>query len=229
MQSRIKIFLFALFTPLLSLGVIFAEDYESMYNALLQEYNALSWDFVTCIDTLNTKIWQVSTLSWSLNTCQSDLNRCTNSCDVMVSSCQENLSWCTADLSSMTNYKNSLESQLQYCLAEIPEPCIWTGCDEVSTGLNAVFSFFWERDDNMFSLPISNNIFLPRWITAYIDSWVVALAEEERQKIKIDQWFEVLSWTYYHFFIWIVMLGIFCLFAYYVKKFISKSFIPKEK
>lgn len=199
--------------------------------------DSLSWDYNTCLDTLNTRNWQVASLSWSLSTCQGslstcqwDLSSCSNGCDVMVNQCQESLSWCNNNLSSMTNYADSLSSQLNECLANSPEPCEGTWCDEIASGINAVFSFFWERDDQMFSLPIANNVFLPRWYRAYIDSWVVAISEYEKTSYSIDDSsFNEINKSFYSLIYWLIFLSAVALFCYYLKKFISKSFIPKEK
>ena len=205
-------------------------DYESTINTL-------SWNYNTCLDTLNTRNWQVASLSWSLSTCQGslstcqwDLSSCSNGCDVMVNQCQESLSWCNTNFSSMTNYADSLSSQLNECLANSPEPCEGTWCDEIASGINAVFSFFWERDDQMFSLPIANNVFLPRWYRAYIDSWVVAISEYEKTSYSIDDSsFNEINKSFYSLIYGFIFLSAVALFCYYLKKFISKSFIPKEK
>lgn len=201
---------------------------DSAYNSLSTSYSALSWNYANCLEAK----W---ILSWQLATCNSDLASCTNSCDSLVSQCQldknaclESYNTCTWDLQSMTNYSDSLSTQLNECLAELPVPCEWTWCDEIVSWLNVVFSFFWENEWNMFSLPIWNNVFLPQWYRAYVDSWVVAIAEINKRKIKIDEWSDVVNETYYSFIMWIIMLLIFSLFAYYMKKFISKFFIPKE-
>ena len=219
-----------LLTSLLLWSRSFAQEinYEELYNSLLQEYNTLSWSFVQCINTLNERNWQVSTLSWNLSTCNYDLYQCQNSADVMVSSSKEALVSCQSDKTSLQNYSDSLSFQLNECLANIPEPCIGSGCDEVATWVKAIFSFFRENEDQMFSLPIANNVFLPRWYKAYVESWVVALTRIDENSMSIsDEDFTIVNKSYYVFMWSFVLLCIVALFCYYLKKFLSKFFIPK--
>lgn len=189
-------------------------------------------NYLQCLDRVNELNWQVWTLSWSLQTCNSDLATCTNSCDVSVSQCRESLSWCQSDLTNMTNYNDSLNSQLQECLANSPipdTPCEWTWCDEIISWTNTMFSMFRSVEDMMYSLPLSNNIYLPRWYRWYVDSWVVAIWEIEKKKIVIDDdSFNEINKSYYKVFAWLIFLFLTALFTYYLKKFITKFFIPKS-
>lgn len=191
-------------------------------------------NYLQCLEDKNQLIWQVSTLSWNLNTCQSSLSSCQNWFDVSYQACVENLSGCQSDLSNMTNYNDSLNLQLQECLANTPlpdEPCEWTGCEEILQQ-NRNFSLFWERDDNMFSLPVANNLFLPQWYRAYVDSWVVAISkyEDENIEIKLAEWsFDQVNTLYFTIIKAIVYIGLFALFIWFIKTIIYPLFIPKKE
>lgn len=110
----------------------------------------------------------ISTLSWSLATCQNSLSQCqASNCDTQLSQCiidRDNLSssvtslsWslasCNEDKTSLQNYNNSLSSQLDECL-------LWSSWENLSWSC-IDYSLFWQDDETMFSLPITNNLFLP--------------------------------------------------------------------
>lgn len=185
----------------------------------------------SCESSLSSANSSLSSCQSDLSSCQSDLSTCTNSCDTMVSQCQENLSWCNEQLTSITNYANSLDQQLQQCLANWPnqDDCEWTWCNTLLTW-NWNFNIFWNDNDNMFSLPVSNNIFLPRWYRGYVDSGVVAITEIEKTKIVFDDDSKsVINQTYYVYIWWLIFIFICSLFAYYLKKFVLMFFNWKYK
>lgn len=110
----------------------------------------------------------ITTLSWNLATCNTNLNNCLNSnCDTQLSQCiidRDNalssittLSWslasCNEDKSSLQNYNNSLNSQLNQCL-------LWWSWENLSWSC-IDYSLFWTDLDTNYSLPITNNLFLP--------------------------------------------------------------------
>ena len=99
----------------------------------------------------------LNTMSWSLASCQSSLSDCQwnwSHCDTLYGQCVENLSWCNADKVSLQNYNDSLSSQLNSCLASLTS---W----ENASWLYLTYNMFWQDSDSMFSLPITNNLFLP--------------------------------------------------------------------
>ena len=108
----------------------------------------------------------------SLSSCQSDLSSCTNSCDTLVSQCQSdketlqsNYSGCLQDNNSLNNYNSSLNEQLNECLQNS------NGSWSIITWFTLnEYSVFWSDWVNDYSLPITNNIFLPSWI-----KWVFSL------------------------------------------------------
>ena len=113
-----------------------------------------------------------SSIQSQLTQCQSDLTSCQNSnCDTQLSQCLEDksslqssynsllssnsslsgsLSSCLEDKLSLQNYNNSLSTQLNECLLWSWNNWSWT--------FN--YSLFWQ-DEEMYSLPITNNLFLP--------------------------------------------------------------------
>ena len=183
-----------------------------------------------CLEDKNVLIWQVSTLSGDLNTCNTSLSSCLNGVDVSYQACIENLSWCQSDLTNMTNYNDSLSSQLNECLAELPVPCEWTGCEETIVS-DQRFSFFRENDWERFSLPVANNVFLPQGFRAYVDSWVVAIARlQDKPEISVDSetFWEVNS-LFFTFFKSVIIILLFALFLRFIKTLIYPLFIPKNK
>lgn len=187
-------------------------------------------NYLQCLENLNVANWQVATLSWSLNTCQSDLSSCQNGVDVGYQSCIENLSWCNADKTNLTNYNDSLSQQLNECLAELPIPCEWTGCEETIVS-DQRFSFFRENEWERYSLPVANNVFLPQWLRAYVDSGVVAITRiQEKSDPVLSEWsFSEVNSLFFHFFKTVIIVLFFALFLRFIKALIYPLFIPKNK
>ena len=187
-------------------------------------------NYLQCLENLNVANWNVATLSWSLSSCQSDLSSCQNGVDVGYQACLENLSWCNADKTNLTNYNDSLSQQLNECLAELPIPCEWTGCEETII-TDQRFSFFRENDWERFSLPVANNVFLPQWLRAYVDSGVVAIARiQEKSDPVLAEWsFSEVNSLFFHFFKTVLVVLFFALFLRFIKALIYPLFIPKNK
>lgn len=187
-------------------------------------------NYLQCLEDKNLLIWQVSTLSGNLNSCQSDLSSCLNGVDVSYQACIENLSWCQSDLTNMTNYNDSLSLQLNECLAELPIPCEWTGCEDTII-TDQRFSFFRENDWERFSLPVANNVFLPQWFRAYVDSGVVAITRiQEKPDPVLAEWsFSEVNSLFFHFFKSVIIVLFFALFLWFIKTLIYPLFIQNKK
>lgn len=227
-------------TSVIDFDIKISYQEDTLYS--LSDYLPLNWlssssdcsqdsDYLQCIENLNIKNWQVATLSWDLSSCQSSLSSCQNGFDVSYQACIENLSWCSSDLENMTNYNTSLSDQLNECLAELPIPCEWTWCED-TINTNTMFSFFWEHDEERFSLPVANNVFLPQWFRAYVDSWVVAIWKYDEEKTYItidDESFERVNNAYFYFFSAIIWLWLFALFLWFFKGFLTPYLNPKNK
>lgn len=118
-------------------------------------------------------IWSsdCSSFETQLNQCQSDLNTCQNDwshCDTLYWKCVEDYSWCQSNLSSLENYNQSLTEQLNECLNN--STASW---DDANSWNCLTNSLFWFNNDNMLSLPITNNLFLPNGYQWYVNSWWV--------------------------------------------------------
>ena len=128
------------------------------------ELATMSWNYNTCLSSLNEK-------TWLLTTCQNDLASCSNSCDTLVSQCmqdkstlQTSLSGCVEDKASLQNYNDSLSSQLQDCLMTN------TSWNVITWFILNQYSLFWKDWGVDYSLPITNSLFLPNWLKAKINS-----------------------------------------------------------
>ena len=165
-HTYIKIEGFEIWDPNCSSDLISCESSLENYRSL---YNACNTAYSTCSNNLQTMSWNYATCQSSLSSCQSDLLNCNWwNCDTLLWVCQENLSGCTADKTSLQNYNDSLTSQLNECLQNQG----WTGSN--GSGLMLVNnSLFWYYDDNLLSLPITNNLFLPLGYQGVLDSWQV--------------------------------------------------------
>lgn len=190
-------------------------------------------NYLQCIEDLNLSRWQVSTLSGDLNTCQSSLQSCQSNQDAGYLQCQDSLTTCQTNLESQTNYSDSLNTQLQECLANNPseEDCEGSGCEEILK-YDWLFSLFRMNGDEMFSIPVANNIFLPEGYKAYVNSWSVAITQIEKTELTFDdEEFDKVNTLYVDFYVHIAVLLFVCLFVFYIKKFFSKifSWALKEK
>lgn len=134
--------------------------------------------------------------------------------------CEEDLaqlSWDYADLSeqyaSLLLYNTSIESQLQECLMSWSSAMTWM-CNTMD--------LFWFNNDQMYSVPITNNLTLPNTYRALVDSWVVSIAPiqsieyansmDDEEFWKVVEWF----WTVFLYFFWISLLLV---FMYYIRKY----------
>lgn len=135
-------------------------------------------DLSTCISDLSALSWNYSSLQSSYyqlesnyTSCQSWLNSCLSDnshCDTLVGVCYENLSGCVSDLNNLQNYNDSLNSQLNECL-------INGGSGSILTWFVPDFSLYWSDYGSDYSLPITNNLFLPIWYKWFINDWVLSI------------------------------------------------------
>lgn len=195
---------------------------QSQLNTCQSNYNTLSWSYNTCLNTLNDRNWQIWTLSWSLATCTSDLNSCLSNwsnCDTLYWVCTENLSWCIADKSSLQIYNESLSSQLNECLSAWTWSWIWSG---------AIFTFDFDvfRSDDWqdYSLPITNNLFLPNWYKAMLNSdHVLTIAKanslNHAYSISDDEFSNKVISSYWTIFIFLMSLSFMLLFLFTIRKY----------
>lgn len=194
----------------------------SSFNTLKSDFDILSWSYNTCLNTLNDRNWQVWTLSWQLATCNSDLNSCLSNwsnCDTLYWVCVENLSGCNADKSSLQIYNDSLSSQLNECLSAWTWSWIWSG---------AIFTFDFDlfRSDDWqdYSLPITNNLFLPNWYKAMLNSdHVLTIAKanslNHAYSISDDEFSNKVISSYWTIFIFLMSLSFMLLFMFTIRKY----------
>lgn len=138
-------------------------------------------------DILNQgSFYDCSSIESQLNQCQSDLTSCqASNCDTQLSQCiidRDNalssittLSWsllsCNEDKASLQNYNDSLSSQLNACLSFSSswDNLSWSACFD--------YSMFWQDGNDNYSLPITNNLFLPSWYKwKYNEDKIVSIA-----------------------------------------------------
>lgn len=187
-------------------------------------------NYKTCLDCEISWLWvywynfvsDCSSIQSSLNQCQSDLNSCQSDwshCDTLYWQCIENFSGCTADKTSLENYNQSLTDQLNECLSN-SESWSW----EELTWNCVTNSLFWLDNDNMLSLPITNNLFLPNWFQWYLNSWnVLGISDIEKQEIIYE--FDQESKENTINSLWIIMLFlVFAWFIFVLLKFLKKIF-----
>lgn len=183
-------------------------------------YTTLSWNYNTCLNTLNSCNWQVWTLSWNLASCNSDLNSCLSNwsnCDTLYWVCVENLSGCNSDKASLQIYNESLSSQLNECLSS--SWSIWSG---------SIFTFDFDlfRSDEWqdYSLPITNNLFLPNWYKAMLNSdHVLTIAKanslNHAYSISDDEFSNKVISSYWTIFIFLMSLSFMLLFMFTIRKY----------
>lgn len=129
-----------------------------------------------------------SSVESQLSSCQSSLSDCQSNgshCDTLYWVCVENLSWCNSDKLSLQNYNDSLSSQLNECLANSD----WTW--ELLSWDCLQNSLFWLDNENMLSLPITNNLFLPNGYWGYLTTWNVlwiSSLEDHSKVYEFDSW-----------------------------------------
>lgn len=182
---------------------------QEQVDSLTVEKSNLQSQLSLALEELNEARWQVSTLSGSLSICQ-------NWKDVSYEACIEERSSLQEQLVNITNYSDSLSSQLQECLVDgsVQENRV---CDEEGENceLNVFswscdYSLFWNENDHMYSLPVANHVFLPRWLKAFINSWSVSVSQMESEKLEyhIDEgsYWVINEWLIFFFKSVVVML-----------------------
>lgn len=103
---------------------------------------------------------------------------------------------CSSNYSSLLQYSNSLDEQLDACLQSMS----WL--DYLMFNLQR----YWDNWD-LYSLPVSNDLFLPEGYRAYVDSGVVmiwkTLSLESAYEIDDTEFQSVMNWF------WVVFLYLF--------------------
>ena len=165
-----------------------------------------------CLEDKNILIWQVSTLSGDLNTCNISLSSCLNGVDVSYQACIENLSWCQSDLTNMTNYNDSLSSQLQECLESW-----WSWSSDLICN---TFDLFWDSDNTRYSFPINNNLILPAWYKGFVNEWVLAIKQDNNNAYSIsDEDFQNVMDSYWVVFLYLFGWALFLMFLFIMRKY----------
>ena len=150
-------------------------------------YKVSESDYFSFLQSSNSSS-DCSSVESQLSSCQSSLESCQSNgshCDTLYWVCVENLSWCNADKLSLQNYNDSLSSQLNECLANSD----WTW--ELLTWDCLQNSLFWLDNENMLSLPITNNLFLPNGYWGYLTTWNVlwiSSLEDHSKVYEFDSW-----------------------------------------
>lgn len=128
-------------------------------------------DLINCQSSFNTLSWNYASLNSSFTQLEANYNSCmtdTSHCETLVWVCYENLSGCQETNSSLQNYNDSLSQQLNECL-ENWSWWVWSWIYLSS------FDLFWSDEGVNYSLPITNNIFLPYWYRWFLDDGVLAI------------------------------------------------------
>lgn len=118
---------------------------------------------------------------------------------------------CSSNYSSLLQYSNSLDDQLDSCLQSFS----WLDY--------LMFNLQWYWDNwELYSLPVSNDLFLPDWYRAYVDSWVVMiwrnLSLENAYSISDDDFQEVMD-SYWVVFLYLFGWALFLMFLFVIRKY----------
>lgn len=118
---------------------------------------------------------------------------------------------CSSNYSSLLQYSNSLDDQLDECLQS------YSWLDYL------MFNLQWYWDDwNLYSLPVSNDLFLPSGYRAYVDSGVVMiwknLSLESAYSISDEDFQEVMN-SYWVVLLYLFWSALFLVFLYTIRKY----------
>ena len=184
-------------------------------------------------NTVNYEVYRLTDL-YSHDICIEDSQECPScqDCSLLswdLATCQGSLWACIEDNTSLENMNSSLQDQLSQCLANGGTSCDPEEDEDCYTWAYQLFHVFRQNQGSDFSLPISNNIFLPNWLRAYTDSWVVALAPLSPNDYSLDResW-EILNDLVIKIFYYLAVLLSVMALAYYIKKFLSFTLFPKK-
>lgn len=118
---------------------------------------------------------------------------------------------CSSNYSSLLQYSNSLDEQLDSCLQS------YSWLDYL------MFNLQWYSDDwSLYSLPVSNDLFLPEGYRAYIDSWVVMIWKSlslESAYFVSDEDFQKVMNSYGVLLLYLFGCGLFLIFLYMIRKY----------
>ena len=102
--------------------------------------------------------------------------------------------------------------------------------DSLTTQDYLMFNLMWIEDDTLYSVPLSNDIFLPNNRRAYVDSGVVMLTGIDKNKVFVDpESRDVINGAFFSYIFGIVFIFVCCLFAYYMKRFVLMFFNGRYK
>lgn len=205
---------------------------QSQLSSCQSDLSTMSWSYNTCLNTLNDRNWQIWTLSWSLascnsslSSCQSDLSACSNGCDTLINQCEENLwicqtnySGCVITNASLQNYNDSLSSQLNECLSS------WSWSISWSWFVFNSFDIFWSDGWNSYSLPITNNLFLPngyKGVLSVDNVLSIARANSYSTALQItdSDFNNKVVWSYSVVFLFFMSSWLFLVFIYVIRKY----------
>ena len=124
--------------------------------------------------------------------------------EVLYNECEENLSSITNSYTACTN-----ELGITY------ETLSWL---EYLT-----YSLYWTDWDNTYSLPLTNDIYLPYWYKAYTDSGVVAITNigslDYAYSIEDSDFQHSIIWSYSVVYLFVISSGLFLIFLYIIRRY----------
>lgn len=95
---------------------------------------------------------------------------------------------------------------------------------ETLSGLEYLtYNLYWVDWDNTYSVPLTNDIYLPSWYKAFVDSGVVAITNIN----SLDYAFDIIDsdfqqkivWSYSIVYLFVISSGLFLIFLYIIRRY----------
>lgn len=85
------------------------------------------------------------------------------------------------------------------------------------------YNLYWVDWDNTYSVPLTNDIYLPAWYKAYVDSGVVAITNINSLDYAFDitdpDFQEKVVWSYSVVYLFLMSSGLFLIFLYVIRRY----------
>lgn len=124
--------------------------------------------------------------------------------EVLYNECEENLN-------SITNSYNACTNELGITY----EALSWL---EYLT-----YNLYWVDWENTYSIPLTNDVYLPNWYRAYVDSGVVAITNigslDYAYTIDNQDFQDSVVWSFSVVYLFVISSGLFLVFLYVLRRY----------
>lgn len=118
---------------------------------------------------------------------------------------------CSENYSALLQYNGAMSNDLNSCY----ESLSWLEY--------LYFNLYWVDNWNTYSIPLTNDVYLPVWYRAYVDSGVVAITNiqslDYAYSLDDTDFQSNVVWSYSVVFLFLMSSGLFLIFLYAIRRY----------